>query len=136
MMAGESGGNVNINKVLKASVIGGIIGGVLLGIFMHMMGIIPMIAGMFGSESVLLGWIIHMIISLIFGVGFGLLALKTDKLLLLGLLYGVLIWIVGPLVIMPMMMGMGTNLGNAFSSDMLMSLMTHIGFALILSLVI
>jgi uncharacterized membrane protein YagU involved in acid resistance len=119
----------------KASVVGGILAGFIFGVLMQMMGMLPMIASMFGSESLLVGWVVHMIISVIFAVGYGILVLKTSKYYLMGLLYGILIWIIGPLVIMPMMMGMGTNLTQAFSPDMLMSLMTHIGFALILSFV-
>jgi uncharacterized membrane protein YagU involved in acid resistance len=36
---------------------------------------------------------------------------------------------------MPMMMGMGTNLAQAFAPDQLMSLMTHILFSIILAVV-
>lgn len=126
---------VSFSTSLKASVIGGIVAGIIFGIVMHMMGMIPMIASMMGSESVVVGWIIHMIISLIFGLGFGVMALKSKSIYLLGIIYGIILWVIGPLVIMPMMMGMGTNLMQAFTPDMLMSLMTHIGFALILSFV-
>jgi hypothetical protein len=126
---------VSFSTSLKASVIGGIVAGIIFGIVMHMMGMIPMIASMMGSESVVVGWVIHMIISIIFGLGFGILALKTKNIYLLGIIYGIILWIIGPLVIMPMMMGMGTNLTQAFTPDMLMSLMTHIVFSLILSFV-
>jgi hypothetical protein len=56
-----------------------------------------------------------MVISIIFGIGFGIIARKTRTIYLAAALYGVGLWIIGPLIIMPMMMGMGTNLAQAFA---------------------
>jgi uncharacterized membrane protein YagU involved in acid resistance len=124
-----------MNKSLKAAIVGGIIGGIIFGMLMQMMGMIQMISMMVGSESLVVGWILHMIISLIFGVGFVVLAKIIKNLILLTIVYGVLIWIVGPLLIMPMMLGMGPMIANAFAPDQLMSLMTHIFFSVILAIV-
>jgi uncharacterized membrane protein YagU involved in acid resistance len=124
-----------MNKSLQVGVIGGIIGGIIFGVLMQMMGMIPMISMMVGSESLAVGWIMHMIISVIFAAGFVVLAKFIKNLILLTIVYGVLIWIVGPLLIMPMMLGMGPMIANAFAPDQLMSLMTHIFFSVILAIV-
>jgi uncharacterized membrane protein YagU involved in acid resistance len=124
-----------MNTLLKAAVLGGIIGGIIFGIMMQMMGMIPMIAMMVGSESLFVGWLIHMIISIIFGLGFVILTKFVSNLIIATIIYGVLIWILGPLLIMPMMLGMGPMISQAFAPDQLMSLMTHILFTVILAIV-
>lgn len=125
----------NLMRSLKASVIGGIVAGIVFGIFMQLMGKMPMLAGMMGSQSVAVGWMIHIVISIIFGVVFGIMATNMKKVYLFGLVYGVMIWIVGPLLIMPLMMRMGTALAVALTPPQLMNLATHIMYALILSFV-
>ena len=57
---------------LIAGAIGGIAGGIVFGIMMAMMNMFTMIAGMMGSDSAFVGFIIHMMISIIFGLGFAL----------------------------------------------------------------
>lgn len=122
-------------RPIRAGIIGGVIAGIVFGMLMQMMGMISVIASMVGSESTFVGWIIHMIISIVFGIGFGIIVKKNGSYYKISIIYGVVLWIVGPLVIMPMMMGMGTNLPQAFTSDQLMNLMTHVFFALILAVV-
>jgi uncharacterized membrane protein YagU involved in acid resistance len=126
---------VSMGKAIKASLIGGAVAGVLFGILMQMMGKISMIAMMMGSDSLAVGWIIHMMISLIFGAGFGVLVARREKVYGLATIYGIVLWVVGPLVIMPAMMGMGIMVGQAFTAENLMNLITHIVFALILAFV-
>ncbi|MCA1064017.1 hypothetical protein QTG56_02190 [Rossellomorea sp. AcN35-11] len=127
--------NKGMSTVVSNGVIGGIVGGIVFGILMQMMGMMGMIAGMMGSESLAVGWIIHMIISVIFGVSYGILTLFVKNLWVAAVLFGIGIWIIGPLLIMPMMMGMGTNFANAFTPDMLMSLGTHLFFSFLVAIV-
>lgn len=124
-----------MKRYVVNGVIGGVIGGILFGLFMQMMGMIGMIAGMVGSESLVVGWIVHLIISVIFGVTFALAHLVISNVWTLAVLFGIGIWIVGPLVVMPLMMGMGTNLANAFTPDQLMNLVTHLFFSFVLAIV-
>jgi uncharacterized membrane protein YagU involved in acid resistance len=124
-----------MNNSLKIAIVGGILGGVIFGIMMQLMGMIPMIAMMVGSKSLVVGWVIHMIISIIFGLGFVILTKFVSNLIAATILYGVLIWILGPLLIMPMMLGMGPMISQAFAAEQLMSLMTHIFFTVILAIV-
>ncbi len=120
---------------LKASAIGGVVAGIIFGIFMQMMGKLPMVAMLVGSESVAVGWFVHMVISVIFGLGFGVLASGRNNIYALAIIYGIVLWVVGPLLIMPAMLGMGVMIGQAFTGAQLMNLVTHLGFALILAFV-
>jgi hypothetical protein len=117
---------------LKASAIGGVVGGIVFGIFMQMMGKLPMVAMLVGSESLAVGWFVHMVISVIFGLGFGVIASGRGNVYGLAIIYGIVLWVVGPLLIMPAMLGMGVMIGQAFTGAQLTNLMTHTGFALIL----
>ena len=49
-------------------------------------------------------------------------------------MYGVIWWILGPLLIMPIMMGMGPQLGMALSMPMLMSLVGHVTYGVVAGL--
>lgn len=93
---------------ITAGIVGAVIAGLVLGVMMQMMGLLTDLSGMMGMESVAVGWIIHLMMSVIFGVIYGLVALwastKLGTNLGLGAAYGVAIWIVGPLLVMPMML--------------------------------
>lgn len=128
---------------VRAGILGGLAGGVVFGMLMAMMGTLPMIAGLIGSKSALVGFVVHMLISAISGLGFGLIlggrvhsAGSSAGLMPLGLgaLYGLAWWVLGPLVLMPLMMGMGTQFTNAFSAQNLTSLMGHLLFGGVLGL--
>ncbi|MBT2572057.1 hypothetical protein [Planococcus sp. ISL-110] len=123
------------SKLVKASLIGSTVAGVVFGIYMQVMGMMPVLASMLGSESLVLGWILHMMISWIFGLGYGAMTLLSSHYFVLGVLHGVIIWVIGPLLVMPMMMGMGPMIGEMFASEQLMSLITHLAFSLILAAV-
>jgi len=123
---------------LRAGVIGGLVGGVVFGLMMGMMGMLPMIAGLVGSSSVLVGFALHLLISAVLGLGFGLLlgnrVHSSGAGAGLGALYGLLWWVLGALVMMPVMMGMGVQFTNALGSQNLLSLMGHLIYGVILGL--
>lgn len=90
----------------KAGIIGSLVGGLVLSIPMGMMGSFPGIASMIGSDSALVGFIVHMVISFIFGIGFAIFAgLVKMNIVALGAIFGVIIWIIGPMLLMPVLMG-------------------------------
>ncbi|WP_187254499.1 hypothetical protein [Alkalicoccus halolimnae] len=123
-------------KALSYVVFGGIISGVLFGIMMQMQGMIGMAAAMVGSESTVVGWFVHMVISVIFGISFVMLTFFIRNMWTAAVVLGIGIWIAGPLVIMPLMLGMGTMIGQALAPDQLMSLVTHLFFAFITAVVV
>jgi hypothetical protein len=118
-------------------VIGGIAGGIVFGMLMQMMGMIPMVAMMVGSESVAVGWVIHLAISAVIGASFAVLLgsrvhdLKTG--LALGIGYGIVWWVLGALIAMPARIGMPIF---DLNTTALQSLMGHVVFGAILGAVL
>lgn len=116
---------------VKIGVMSSLIGGIVFGILMTMLGMMPTIAGMVGSHSIVVGWIVHLMISAIFGVIFGLLVRKPKSGPILGLIYGTVLWFLFPFVMIPMMMGMHAM---QWSQSSMMSLMGHLLYGLILGI--
>ena len=125
-------------KNLSYGVIGGLGGGVVFGVMMGMMGMLPMIGQMVGQPNAIVGFIVHLGISATIGASFAILfgnwisTLKGGS--LKGLLYGAIWWLLGPLTLMPVFMGMGlgVNWNLTAASNMMPSLMGHLLFGLIL----
>jgi hypothetical protein len=129
---------------LLAGIIGGIVGGLAFGALMAMMGMLPMVASIVGSKSAVVGFVYHMFNSVIIGALFGLilggLSRTYGRGALFGLLYGVVWWVLGPMILMPLLLGMGSEgiasqFGAAFSAPMLMSLLGHLIYGLLTGLV-
>ncbi len=106
---------------MAAGAFAGLMSGVIFGIMMHMMTAqtpdgmkVPtmvMVAQVVGSSSLLVGWIYHLFNSAVIGAIFGrLLGARAvdqmDHAVLLGAGYGVLWWVVGAMVLMPLALGM------------------------------
>lgn len=103
-----------------AGVVAGLIAGVVFGTVMQLVttpgpmgGRMPMMAMMarvVRSDSLVAGWIYVLVNSAVAGAIFGLLlgsrVSGTGRGLAWGLLYGVLLWFLGGLLLMPMLLGM------------------------------
>ncbi len=118
---------------IRTGAVAGVAGGIPFGMMMTAMGSMKMVAGMVGSESTVLGWLVHLMISLGLGVGFGLfrglIGIGGNRALVLGGLgYGVFWWFLGPLTLMPLMMGMPLGWNGSAMSAMLPSLFGHMIF--------
>ena len=125
-------------KNLKSGVYAGLAGGVVFGVMMAMMGMLPMIGQMVGHPSAVTGFLVHLVISAVIGASFVVLFNRvvdsTSGGLGYGLLYGGAWWFLGPLTLMPLMMGMGLgmNWNAAAASAMLPSLVGHLIYGAIL----
>jgi uncharacterized membrane protein YagU involved in acid resistance len=135
----ESSTSVSLVQRIVGGVIGGVAGGLVFGAMMAMMGMLPMVASVVGSKSAVVGFIYHMfnsvIIGIVFGLVFGALSSTYGLGALWGLVYGVIWWVLGPMILMPLLLGMGPQFGAAFTPPMLMSLMGHLVYGLITALV-
>lgn len=118
-------------NIYLAGIIGGLVGGVVFGVMMTMMGMMKMIAQMAKSESLAVGWVMHLIFASIIGLIYVLIipAIHWGFGIGSGLLYGVVWWVIGPDLIMPTMMGMKPRL--AWNS-----LPGHLIYGLLLGLVV
>ena len=127
---------LHVGRRIAAGAAGGVAGGLVFGMLMAMVGMLPVVASMVGSDSAAVGFGVHMVISVLIGWGltvpFANLLTSYGKGTLVGLGYGVIWWVLGPLLIMPSVLGM-----PLFSLDLpaLMSLMGHLVYGVILALV-
>ena len=125
---------------IKLGAYGGLAGGVVFGAMMGMMGMLPMIGKMVGHPSAVTGFLAHLVISALIGASFvvifhGFIRGASGG-LGYGLVYGGAWWFLGPLTLMPLMMGMGlgVNWTAAAASQMLPSLVGHLIYGAILGL--
>jgi uncharacterized membrane protein YagU involved in acid resistance len=114
----------------------GSLGGVLFGALMPIMGMLEMVAALVGQESVAVGWVVHLGISVLFGAGYGLTFAVGSRswghAVGFGAVYAVILWVVGALLIMPAWLGMPVfQIGEM----QLQSLMGHVLYGLALGLV-
>lgn len=129
-----------------AGVVGGLVGGVAFGFMMLAEDMLPMVAMLVESESVGVGWVVHLAISIFAGAVFGVIgAMLTSSLqasvgklvpasLGLGLVYGVIWWVLGALLIMPARLGM-TDMIFAWTDTARSSLIGHLVFGALLGVV-
>jgi uncharacterized membrane protein YagU involved in acid resistance len=107
----SAGSSSNITQSVIHGIVGGVIGGVVFGLMMTAQGMMPMVAMLARSESVVIGWVVHLIISAFIGGVFGVVAsrLPTSWGITLGagVVNGVVWWMLGALILMPLMLGMG-----------------------------
>ncbi|TAK21410.1 MAG: hypothetical protein EPO26_15480 [Chloroflexota bacterium] len=127
-----------LTRRVGVAAVAGVAGGIVMGMPMAMMGMLPMIGGLVGSDSAVTGGIVHMVISAIIGAIYGLAiggpAATYANGWWMGLAYGVIWWVLGPLLIMPGMMGMGPQFGMALSGPMLLSLVAHMMYGVVTGL--
>lgn len=129
-------------RAITIGVVGGIVGGMVFGMLMAMQDMLPMVAALVGSDSAAVGFGVHLAISagagLVFGAAVaGLPALVATPVVAVaaGALYGVIWWIAGALVAMPLMLGMG-EMVFVIEQTQLMSLMGHVVFGIVTALVV
>ncbi len=128
-------------RELKWGAYGGLAGGLIFGVMMGMMGMLPMIGSMVGQPTAAAGFAVHMANSVIIGVGFAIVLGRfvsgTPSGVGIGLAYGGVWWILGPLTLMPLLMGMGfgVNWNVAAAAAMLPSLVGHLMYGGVLGLV-
>jgi uncharacterized membrane protein YagU involved in acid resistance len=97
-----------------------------------------MVAMLVGSESAVVGFMVHMAISAFIGVVYGVAASRLPKTIGAaigaGALNGVVWWVLGALILMPLMLGMG-DMVFVIGGDQWMSLAGHLIFGVVTGLV-
>ncbi len=123
-------------KTIKFGVYAGLAGGVVFGVMMAMMGMLPMVGQMVGQPTAIVGFVVHLVISAIIGASFAVIlgpfTNSRGSGLRNGLIYGAIWWVLGPLTLMPLGLGMGVTWNLAAASAMLPSLVGHLVYGAIL----
>jgi uncharacterized membrane protein YagU involved in acid resistance len=105
-------------------------GGAVFTLVMLSVGFLPRVAGIVGGSSALLGFFVHMLISALIGMSYGLLFRREapDRAtgLAWGLLYGLIWWFVGPLTLLPVLLGNSFTWTPAAAAALLPSLVGHL----------
>ncbi len=123
----------------------GIAGGIVFGMLMAMMGMLPMVGMLVGVENAGVGFLVHLVNSAIIGAAFGVLAwpitTKIGPVLGAGMAYGVVWWVLGALLLMPLWLSvtadpMMRSMVFTVGSAQWMSLMGHVIFGLVTAAVL
>lgn len=129
--------NPSLTRSVMAGVLAGLGGGVVFGIMMAMMGMLPMVAMLVGSQDPVIGFVVHMTISAFIGAVYALAAGRLPQNALTGVIAGavngVIWWVLGALVAMPLMLGM-SNMVFQIGDPQWMSLLGHIIYGVVTGL--
>lgn len=129
--------NPSLVKSIGAGAIAGLGGGAVFGMMMAMMGMLPMVAMLVGSQDPMSGFVVHMAISAFIGAVYGLAAARLPQTALTGVVAGavngVVWWVLGALVAMPLMLGMSSMVFQ-IGGPQWMSLMGHVIYGVITGL--
>lgn len=127
-------------KFVRKGAIAGLAGGLAFGLIMAVTGMLPMVGMLIRQNNALVGFIVHMGISAIIGGGFGtIMAIHTverpSRTLIIGVIYGFAWWILGALVLMPILLG-ASEMILVIDQLQIDSLFGHLVYGLILAVVI
>ncbi|GLW11633.1 hypothetical protein Misp01_67610 [Microtetraspora sp. NBRC 13810] len=110
--------------------VAGLAGGVVFGGVMAEIGFLPTVAAIVRTDVIPLAFAVHMLFAAIIGAGFGLLVVhqraRVEELLFWGLVYGMLWWFLGPLTLLPILLGRPVAWDLAGGRELLPSLIGHL----------
>ena len=126
--------NLTPAKLATSGAIAGLAGGVVFGLMMGMMGMLPMVGMLVHQQSAVVGFILHLVISAFIGAVYGLVAGRwaTTRVnaVVGGIVNGVVWWVLGALILMPLLLGM-TQMVLRIGADQWLSLMGHMIYGLV-----
>ena len=126
------------SKLAVSGAVAGLAGGLVFGMMMWVMGMLPMVGMLVRQENSAVGFIVHMAISAVLGAIYGLIAgrfaLNWTTAFVGGIVYGIVWWVLGALIMMPLMLGM-SQMVFAVGQPQIFSLVGHILFGLVTAFV-
>ena len=107
-----------------------LVGGLLFSLIMVATGTLPEVAGLMGRSSAPLGFVVHLAISVLIGMSYGVLfrheAPDFGSGIAWGMLYGLAWWFIGPLTLMPILLGEPFVWTTDAAGSLLPSLIGHL----------
>lgn len=117
-------------RSLSWGAVASIAGGLLFSLVMIATGVLPLVAALVGGSSPLLGFIVHLVISSLIGMTYGLFfeheAADAGTSIAWGMLYGLAWWFIGPLTLMPILLGSSVTWTVQAADILLPSLLGHL----------
>ncbi len=117
-------------RAVGRGIIAGLLGGLLFTIVMVQVGFLPQVASLVGATSTLTGLIVHLVIASVIGIAYGLLFRRESydmgSALGWGVSYGFFWWILGPLTLMPILLGAAPQWTAAAAAGQLAALIGHL----------
>lgn len=102
------GGSWGPRAIVRGAV-AGLVGGLVFTLVMLQIGYLPSVARLVGSESAIVGLIVHLLIAEVVGVSYAVLfrrqAFDAASAIGWGVSYGLLWWVLGPLTLAPVILG-------------------------------
>jgi uncharacterized membrane protein YagU involved in acid resistance len=105
-------------------------GGLIFSLIMFGIDALPRVAAIVGGSSSVLGFIVHLLISALIGMSFGLLfrheAPNLGASVVWGMLYGLIWWFLGALTLFPILLGRPFDWSAQAAGGILPSLIGHL----------
>ena len=121
-----------LRRELLAGGLAGLTGGLVLWWALQAQGMTATVPGLLGINLSAVGTALHLLVAILLGTGFALLLRYQDRrhaaILSIGLLYGLLWWIVGPITLGPLLDGRGPTWSLAEANAAFPSLIGHLLF--------
>jgi uncharacterized membrane protein YagU involved in acid resistance len=125
---------------LLPGAIAGFVGGLAFGAAMAHLGMLTDVAALVRADSAVVGFLVHMVIAVIVGAGFGVVVWHqrtgAGETLFWGMTYGALWWFIGPLTLAPFIRGESVNWEVRAAQDAFPSLLGHLLYGVIAGLTI
>lgn len=119
-------------RALGMGILASLAGGLAFTVVMVKTDALPVVASLIGRSSPMAGFVVHMVISAIIGATYGLLfrreAYTYGAGLVWGLTYGLVWWFLGPLTLMPILLGAEVQWSLAAALGAYPSLIGHLAY--------
>lgn len=126
-------------RAVGRGALGGLVGGSVFTLVMVQIGFLPTVAGLVGATSVATGLVVHLLIANVLGAAYGLLfrrqSYDAGAALGWGMSYGVVWWLLGPLTVMPLLLGSPPRWTAEATAAAFPSLIGHLAYGAALGLV-
>jgi uncharacterized membrane protein YagU involved in acid resistance len=127
-------------RALGRGILAGSIGGLLFSLVMLQIGFLPTVASLVGMNSASAGFFVHLIIANLIGMSYGLFfhrqTYDLGSALAWGTSFGVLWWILGPLTLMPVLLGSPPQWSAAFAAESFAALIGHLVYGAAVGIIV
>ena len=128
----EEGPGAEGLRALGRGAVGGLLGGLIFTVVMVRIGFLPTVARLIGSVSPFTGFVTHLVIADLIGASYGLLFRRQSydlgSALGWGVSYGFFWWILGPLTLLPMLLGAAPRWAPEVAAGLSASLIGHLAY--------